>query len=292
MKPLKHLPAWKALEAHFKTMRSFDMRAAFREDNTRFDQLSLRCGNLLLDYSKNRVTPQTLQLLMQLAQESELDAMRNAMFSGERINFTEQRAVLHTALRAPVRPPLMVEGMDIEREVAKALAGLAMDGASLEVGFNELDEGAGFGPSGAESVEFRVATNPGMPVSPLRDAASGGELSRIMLALSGLSGAAGGATFVFDEIDAGVGGTTARAVGERLRELGEAGQVLCITHLPQVASMAGTNFTITKRVAGGATVATVTPVSGDELVAEIVRMLGAERNDETASRHARDLLAA
>ncbi len=121
MKPLKHLPAWKALEAHFKTMRSFDMRAAFREDDTRFDQLSLRCGNLLLDYSKNRVTPQTLQLLMQLAQESELDAMRNAMFSGERINFTEQRAVLHTALRAPVRPPLMVEGMDVEREVAKVL---------------------------------------------------------------------------------------------------------------------------------------------------------------------------
>ena len=121
MKPLKHLPAWKALEAHFKTMRSFDMRAAFREDDTRFDQLSLRCGNLLLDYSKNRITRETLQLLMQLAQESELDAMRNAMFSGERINFTEQRAVLHTALRAPVRLPLKVEGMDVEREVAQVL---------------------------------------------------------------------------------------------------------------------------------------------------------------------------
>jgi glucose-6-phosphate isomerase len=121
MKPLKHLPAWKALEAHFKTLRRFDMRAAFREDDTRFRQLSLRCGNLLLDYSKNRVTPETLQLLMQLAQESELDAMRNAMFSGERINFTEDRAVLHTALRAPVRPPLRVEGMDVEREVAKVL---------------------------------------------------------------------------------------------------------------------------------------------------------------------------
>ena len=97
MKPLKHLPAWKALDAHFKTMRSFDMRAAFREDAMRFDQLSLRCGNLLLDYSKNRVTPETMQHLMQLARESELDALRNAMFSGERINFTEKRAVLHTA---------------------------------------------------------------------------------------------------------------------------------------------------------------------------------------------------
>ncbi len=121
MKPLKHLPSWKALDAHFKTMRSFDMRAAFREDAMRFDQLSLRCGNLLLDYSKNRVTPETMQHLMQLARESELDAMRNAMFSGERINFTEKRAVLHTALRAPVRPALMVEGVDVEREVAKVL---------------------------------------------------------------------------------------------------------------------------------------------------------------------------
>ena len=121
MKPLKHLPAWKALEAHFKTMRSFDMRAAFREDDTRFDQMSLRCGNLLLDYSKNRITPETLQLLMQLAQESGLDAVRTAMFSGEHINFTEDRAVLHTALRAPVRPALRVEGMDVEREVAQVL---------------------------------------------------------------------------------------------------------------------------------------------------------------------------
>ncbi|MHB1144005.1 MAG: glucose-6-phosphate isomerase [Thiobacillus sp.] len=122
MKPLKHLPAWKALEQHFKAMRSFDMRTAFREDARRFDQLSLRCGNLLLDYSKNRVTHDTLKQLMQLARESDLETMRNAMFSGERINFTEKRAVLHTALRAPVRPPLVVEGVDVEREVAAVLS--------------------------------------------------------------------------------------------------------------------------------------------------------------------------
>lgn len=91
MKPLKHLTAWKALEAHFKTLRRFDMRDAFREDASRFDRLSLRCGNLLLDYSKNRITPGTMQHLMQLARESELETMRNAMFNGERINFTEDR---------------------------------------------------------------------------------------------------------------------------------------------------------------------------------------------------------
>ncbi|NTV87973.1 MAG: glucose-6-phosphate isomerase, partial [Burkholderiaceae bacterium] len=121
MKPLKHLPAWNALETHFKTMRTFDMRSAFREDPRRFERLSLRCGNLLLDYSKNRITPDTMTQLLQLARESELEAQRNAMFSGERINFTERRAVLHTALRAPVRPPLVVEGVDVEHEVAEVL---------------------------------------------------------------------------------------------------------------------------------------------------------------------------
>ncbi len=121
MKPLKQLSAWKQLEQHFKAMRSFDMRAAFREDARRFDSLSLRCGNLLLDYSKNRITGDTMQLLMQLARESDLEGQRHAMFAGERINFTEKRAVLHTALRAPVRPPLVVEGVDVEREIAKVL---------------------------------------------------------------------------------------------------------------------------------------------------------------------------
>jgi glucose-6-phosphate isomerase len=121
MKALKHLPTWKALEQHFKAMRSFDMRTAFREDANRFDRLSLRCGNLLLDYSKNRITADTMQHLIRLAHESELESVRNDLFSGARINFTEQRAVLHTALRAPVRPPLVVEGVDVERDVANVL---------------------------------------------------------------------------------------------------------------------------------------------------------------------------
>ncbi|MDP3125168.1 MAG: glucose-6-phosphate isomerase [Thiobacillus sp.] len=121
MTPLKQLPAWKVLEQHFKSMRPFDMRTAFREDPHRFDHLSLRCGNLLLDYSKNRVTAETMGHLMQLARESDLEAMRNAMCSGERINFTEKRAVLHVALRAPTRPRLMVEGIDVEHEVSLVL---------------------------------------------------------------------------------------------------------------------------------------------------------------------------
>ena len=174
--------------------------------------------------------------------------------------------------------------------VAAELSELAMDGASLDVVLEPHPDGCG--PTGAETVEFLVSTNPGMPTSPLKDAASGGELSRIMLALSGLAGEGADRTLVFDEIDAGVGGNTARAVGERLRAIAAGRQVLCITHLPQVASQAETHFTIEKHTGDGDARATVERVTGDALVDEIVRMLGAETGDATASRHARQLLEA
>ncbi len=178
----------------------------------------------------------------------------------------------------------------LEKRVAGELAELAMEGASLEVTLEEHP--GGFGASGREAVTFHLATNPGIPVSPLRDAASGGELSRVMLALSALGPDAGAPTVAFDEIDAGIGGNTARAVGERLRDLGGERQVICITHLPQVASQASTHFRIFKSVGQGDAVATVERVGGEELVAEITRMLGGNDGDEAASRHARELLAA
>ncbi|MDP9189665.1 MAG: DNA repair protein RecN [Actinomycetota bacterium] len=179
---------------------------------------------------------------------------------------------------------------ELEQRVAAELDKLAMSGATLEIVLDPHAEG--FGANGRESVEFRVATNPGMPVSPLRDSASGGELSRVMLALAGQGARGGPATIVFDEIDAGIGGNTARAVGERLRALGAERQVLCITHLPQVASAAETHFRIEKDVGGPQATAEVRVVDGDELIAEIVRMMGGDRGDETASKHARKLLRA
>jgi DNA repair protein RecN (Recombination protein N) len=221
----------------------------------------------------------------------EIDRLENA---GELAEELEDRLARAEKRRAELADTLgkarRKAAPKLEKKVAEALSGLAMDGARLEVSLAEHPDG--FGPAGAEQAELRVATNPGMPVSPLRDAASGGELSRVMLALTGLGAVAGAPTLAFDEIDAGVGGSTARAVGERLRELGAGRQVLCITHLPQVASLAETHFRITKGLAGGATLARVEAVEGDELLAEIVRMLGAERGDSAAEGHARELLAA
>jgi len=178
----------------------------------------------------------------------------------------------------------------LQATVAKELEGLSMPGASLEI---ELEpHGDGFGPNGRETVELLIAPNPGMAPAPLRDAASGGELSRVMLALSGLGEAAGAETLVFDEIDAGVGGKTARVVGERLRALGEGRQVLCITHLPQVASLAPTHFRIEKDLSGERAAASVQRLDGEDVVEEIRRMLGGESADEGADRHARELLKA
>jgi DNA repair protein RecN (Recombination protein N) len=178
----------------------------------------------------------------------------------------------------------------LEERVAAELETLAMSGATLDVVLEPHPDG--YGPQGRETVELRVATNPGIEAAPLREAASGGELSRVMLALSGLGEAASAGTMVFDEIDAGVGGNTARVVGERLRALGRGRQVLCITHLPQVASLADIHFRLEKDVAGERALARVERLDGDAVVAEIRRMLGGDRSDEAATQHARELLAA
>jgi DNA repair protein RecN (Recombination protein N) len=178
----------------------------------------------------------------------------------------------------------------LEKRVAAELERLSMAGATLKVGLDPHPDG--YGANGRETVELRVAPNPGIEAAPLRDAASGGELSRVMLALSGLGQAASTGTLVFDEIDAGIGGNTARVVGERLRALGEGRQVLCITHLPQVASLADVHFRLEKDVAEGQSFATVERLGGEDVVEEIRRMLGGESSDEAATQHARELLKA
>ncbi|MDQ3677417.1 MAG: DNA repair protein RecN, partial [Actinomycetota bacterium] len=166
---------------------------------------------------------------------------------------------------------------------------LAMKAASFQIELTERDPG----PTGADAVEFLIAANPGVAAASLRDVASGGELSRVMLALMGAASVAGTATLVFDEVDAGIGGQTARAVGEQLRELAAGGQVLCITHLPQVASLAARHFSIAKDADSGVARATVSQLGDGELVSELVRMLGAdEHGDDAARRHAEELLRA
>ncbi|MEA2449861.1 MAG: repair protein RecN [Thermoleophilaceae bacterium] len=177
----------------------------------------------------------------------------------------------------------------LAKRVLAELRQLAMEDAEFEI---SLEERAELGPLGAERVEFAIAPNRGVPAAPLRETASGGEMSRAMLALLTASGAAGGATLVFDEVDAGIGGQTARAVGERLRALADGRQVICITHLPQIASLARRHFRIEKSASGELARTSVEALGEGDVVGELVRMLGADGSDDGARRHAEELLAA
>jgi DNA repair protein RecN (Recombination protein N) len=179
----------------------------------------------------------------------------------------------------------------LARAVRGHLRSLAMGDAAFEVVLARRE----VGPRGGDAAEFMISPNPGVPAGPVREIASGGELSRVMLALMSAASASASTadgTLVFDEVDAGIGGQTARAVGARLRELARGRQVLCITHLPQIASLGERHFAIFKDTSAEPTRATVVELERADVVAELVRMLGADGDDGGALRHARALLRA
>jgi len=187
-------------------------------------------------------------------------------------------------------------GERLAAAVTAELAGLAMGGARLEVDVDPTE----IGPWGADQVMFSLVPHPGAPARPLGKGASGGELSRVMLALEvALATAANGhgesarvlPTFVFDEVDAGVGGKAAAEVGRRLAVLARSTQVIVVTHLAQVAAFADTHLVVTKSAGDSGTVTGVRPVSGDDRVRELARMLSGQDESEAARRHAVELLA-
>jgi DNA repair protein RecN (Recombination protein N) len=189
-----------------------------------------------------------------------------------------RQAAALSATRAKAAPRLAAAVRD-------RLAELAMEGATFEIALSDREAG----PTGSDAVEFLIAPNAGVPAGALRETASGGELSRVMLAILSVANAGGSATLVFDEIDAGIGGHTAKAVGAQLRALSDGRQLLCITHLPQIASLGARHFSIAKDPAAEPARTTVTTLDEPAVVAELVRMLGADADDMTARRHAKEL---
>lgn len=174
-------------------------------------------------------------------------------------------------------------------EATSELQQLAMPNAVLEVEVTP----AALGPDGADDVTFLLAAHPGATPAPIAKAASGGELSRIMLALEVvLADTDAVGTFVFDEVDAGVGGAAATAIGRRLAALAESAQVIVVTHMPQVAAFAGTHLRVVKQQDSDVTVSDVRALDDEERVVEIARMLAGQEDSEHAREHARELLAA
>jgi DNA repair protein RecN (Recombination protein N) len=177
--------------------------------------------------------------------------------------------------------------------VEQELRGLALEKAKLRLSLETLTDDRPR-PGGLESASFLFAPNAGEAEKPLAKIASGGELSRLQLAIRSVASGRGGRgrTLVFDEVDAGIGGRVAEVVGKKLRGLADTEQVLCVTHVPQIAALARTHLRAEKRVVGGRTIASVRVLDARERVEEIARMLAGEKVPETAMKHARTLLEA
>ena len=211
--------------------------------------------------------------------ESDINEWRRAVATAE-ADYDATAAVLSAArTEAAVR---------LDAAMAAELAPLKMERAVFETRFEEVEPG----PEGRDGVTFSVATNPGAPAGPLNRIASGGELSRFLLALKVcLRGEDAGVTMIFDEIDRGVGGATADAVGRRLERLAEGGQVLVVTHSPQVAARAAHHWQVVKQVEDGKTLSRVVPLTGPARVDEIARMLAGDVVTDEARAAAEKLMA-
>lgn len=178
--------------------------------------------------------------------------------------------------------------VDLGKQVTAAMQDLSMAGGQLEIALLPLTDG---GANGLEQIEFLVAGHAGSTPRSLAKVASGGELARISLAISVITSKASFTpTLIFDEVDAGIGGAVAETVGKLLRQLGESHQILCVTHLPQVAAQGNHHLKVSKSQAGDKTLSQVMPLGRSERVEEVARMLGGATITDTTRRHARELL--
>jgi len=219
-----------------------------------------------------------------------LDSAEDQLTELER-EATELRATC-VALADGLHERREAAGDGLAQAIAAELEALHIPNARLAIELGPLEGGELLGPRGRDRAEIRFSANPGEPLAALNKVASGGELSRVLLAVkSVLSTDQRVATYVFDEVDAGVGGAVAESIGHRLQAAASSHQVLCITHLPQIAAFADTHFRVQKEVVEGRTVTRVVRLNEDQRIEELARMLGGERVTQSAREHAKALIA-
>ncbi len=260
-------------------------------DTARHDQVERRLQAIEDLARKHRVAPGELperarQLAAELASvqsaESDLAKLRKEL--GTALDRYRDLARQLSGQRATAARALA-------KDITTRMQTLGMTGGRFQVDVTPL-ESSEPAPHGADQVEFRVTANPGQPLRPLAKIASGGELSRLSLAVQVCCTAHAAPCMIFDEVDAGIGGAVAEIVGRELRALGEGAQVLCVTHLPQVASQAHHHFRVAKLTDGHATRTALSVLTEDERVEEIARMLGGIEVTAKAREHAREMLRA
>lgn len=256
-------------------------------DPARLDELDARIDAVTQMARKHRVTPEELPTVLARLQArlSELNLAADPAALAAR----EQEAELaYHKVAKRLSKERHHAAQKLGAAVTHAMQELAMPGGRFEILLDALVEGTSHG---LETVEFLVAANAGQPPRPLAKVASGGELSRIGLALQVIASQAHAAgTLIFDEVDVGIGGRVAEIVGHMLKQLGSDRQVLCVTHLPQVAACAHWQWSIRKETQDGSTFSRVVPLDQEGRVEEIARMLGGVKITETTRQHAREML--
>ncbi|AWW48477.1 DNA repair protein RecN [Polynucleobacter paneuropaeus] len=226
-----------------------------------------------------RLLIETSERLDALSASQNIEGLRNKVKEQEGIYLKAAKLLSQKRSKAAAQ---------LSKLVTAAMQNLSMAGGQLEIALKSLDEGASFG---LEQAEFLVAGHAGSTPRPLAKVASGGELARISLAISVITSKASFTpTLIFDEVDAGIGGAVAETVGKLLRQLGESHQILCVTHLPQVAAQGNQHFKVSKSQSGDKTLSQLNVLSRNERVEEIARMLGGATITDTTRRHARELL--
>jgi DNA repair protein RecN (Recombination protein N) len=255
-------------------------------DPGRLAEVDERVGALFAAARKLRIAPEALPEHWQALEQS----ARALAQAGDLAALAAREKAAHTAYLAQAQA-LSAERQRVARAlvegVTRHLQQLGMAGARFEIEMHATEASA----SGVDRVEFLIAGHAGSTPRPLAKVASGGELSRVGLAIAVQAAAANPVpTLIFDEADAGVGGAVAEVIGQLMRSLGETRQVFCVTHLPQVAARAHHHFTVQKRTARGHTESRVQRLSSTERIEEIARMLGGLEITETTRRHAQELL--
>jgi DNA repair protein RecN (Recombination protein N) len=259
-------------------------------DPNRLAQVEHRMEQLHSAARKFRMQPEALpeehaerrRQLAALDAAADLDALRAAVAKAKEAYLAEATVLSKARGKA---------AKSLGKAVTKGMQELSMVGGSFEVALVPLAEG---GANGLEQIEFRVAGHAGVTLRPLAKVASGGELARISLALAVIASTASPTpTLIFDEVDTGIGGGVAEVVGRLLHQLGRDRQVLCVTHLPQVAARGDHHFQVAKAGdSAGGTLSTVTPLDKSKRVEEVARMLGGLEITATTRKHAKEMLAA
>ena len=256
-------------------------------DDRRLAEVDARVSALHAAGRKFKCAPEQLPALLDeaRAQLAALDA--SADLDGLRQREAEARRAYDAAAAALTRSRrLAAEQMG--REVTRAMQDLSLAGGRFEVALAPTEPSA----SGSDRVEFQVAGHAGVAPRPLARVASGGELARISLAISVIAATATPvSTLIFDEVDAGIGGAVAETVGRLLKQLGQSRQVLCVTHLPQVAARGDQHFLVSKAEAAGRPVSRIGALDRKGRIEELARMLGGVEITETTRKHAREMLA-